>query len=49
MLMNSNRKLIDADAVIEIQMYDEEKEDFYTEKMVWVSKVTQINLKGYLK
>ena len=26
-------RLIDADALIEVQMYDEEKEEFYTEKM----------------
>ena len=26
-------RYIDADAVIDVQMYDEEKEDFYTEKM----------------
>ena len=27
------QRLIDVDAVIEVQMYDEEHEDFYTEKM----------------
>ena len=26
-------RLIDADVLIEVQMYDEEKEEFYTEKM----------------